>query len=142
MEEKRKLEKELQLLKKQSAAGSAQDLISNARSVAGVPLLAMKVDATSMDELRSLGDSLRKELEGIALLGAELEGNTTLLCVVADSILNRGAKAAEIVNRVAALADGRGGSKPPWPRQASNPPKNFPTLWRKQPIRLKTTFKI
>ncbi len=32
MEEKRKLEKELQLLKKQSAAGSAQDLISNARS--------------------------------------------------------------------------------------------------------------
>ena len=104
MEEKRKLEKELQLLKKQSAAGSAQDLISNARSVAGVPLLAMKVDATSMDELRSLGDSLRKELEGIALLGAELEGKTTLLCVVADSILNRGAKAAEIVNRVAALS--------------------------------------
>ncbi len=57
-----------------------------------------------MDELRSLGDSLRKELEGIALLGAELEGKTTLLCVVADSILNRGAKAAEIVNRVAALS--------------------------------------
>ena len=81
MEEKRRLEKELQLLKKQSAAGSAQNLISNARPVAGVPVLAMKVEATSMDELRSLGDNLRKELEGIALLGAELDGKTTLLCV-------------------------------------------------------------
>jgi alanyl-tRNA synthetase len=126
MEEKRKLEKELQLLKKQSAAGSAQDLISNARSVAGVPLLAMKVEATSMDELRSLGDSLRKELEGIALLGAELEGKTTLLCVVADSILNRGAKAAEIVNRVAALADGRGGGKPHLAQAGIKSPEKLP----------------
>ncbi len=126
MEEKRKLEKELQLLKKQSAAGSAQDLISNARSVAGVPLLAMKVDATSMDELRSLGDSLRKELEGIALLGAELDGKTTLLCVVADSILNRGAKAAEIVNRVAALADGRGGGKPHLAQAGIKSPEKLP----------------
>ncbi|MEC8285595.1 MAG: DHHA1 domain-containing protein, partial [SAR324 cluster bacterium] len=126
MEEKRKLEKELQLLKKQSAAGCAQDLISNARSVAGVPLLAMKVEATSMDELRSLGDSLRKELEGIALLGAELEGKTTLLCVVADSILNRGAKAAEIVNRVAALADGRGGGKPHLAHAGIKSPEKLP----------------
>ncbi len=126
MEEKRKLEKELQLLKKQSAAGSAQDLISNARSVAGVPLLAMKVEATSMDELRSLGDSLRKELEGIALLGADLDGKTTLLCVVADSILNRGAKAAEIVNRVAALADGRGGGKPHLAQAGIKSPEKLP----------------
>ena len=126
MEEKRKLEKELQLLKKQSAAGSAQDLISNARPVAGVPLLAMKVEATSMDELRSLGDSLRKELEGIALLGADLDGKTTLLCVVADSILNRGAKAAEIVNRVAALADGRGGGKPHLAQAGIKSPEKLP----------------
>ena len=126
MEEKRKLEKELQLLKKQSAAGSAQDLISNARPVAGVPLLAIKVEATSMDELRSLGDSLRKELEGIALLGAELDGKTTLLCVVADSILNRGAKAAEIVNRVAALADGRGGGKPHLAQAGIKSPEKLP----------------
>jgi alanyl-tRNA synthetase len=126
MEEKRKLEKELQLLKKQSAAGSAQDLISNARSVAGVPLLAMKVEATSMDELRSLGDSLRKELEGIALLGADLDGKTTLWCVVADSILNRGAKAAEIVNRVAALADGRGGGKPHLAQAGIKSPEKLP----------------
>ncbi|MAA67433.1 MAG: alanine--tRNA ligase [Deltaproteobacteria bacterium] len=126
MEEKKKLEKGLQLLKKQSAAGFAQDLISNARLVAGVPLLAMKVEATSMDELRSLGDSLRKELEGIALLGAELDGKTTLLCVVADSILKRGAKAAEIVNRVAALADGRGGGKPHLAQAGIKSPEKLP----------------
>jgi len=126
MEEKKKLEKGLQLLKKQSAAGFAQDLISNARLVAGVPLLAMKVEATSMDELRSLGDSLRKELEGIALLGAKLDGKTTLLCVVADSILKRGAKAAEIVNRVAALADGRGGGKPHLAQAGIKSPEKLP----------------
>ncbi len=126
MEEKKKLEKGLQLLKKQSAAGFAQDLISNARLVAGVPLLAMKVEATSMDELRSLGDSMRKELEGIALLGAKLDGKTTLLCVVADSILKRGAKAAEIVNRVAALADGRGGGKPHLAQAGIKSPEKLP----------------
>ena len=126
MHEKRRLEKELQFLKKQSAAGYAQNLISNAWPVAGVPVLAMKVEANSMDELRSLGDNLRKELEGIALLGAELDGKTTLLCVVADSILNRGAKAAEIVNRVAALADGRGGGKPHLAQAGIKSPEKLP----------------
>jgi alanyl-tRNA synthetase len=126
LEERRKLEKDLRLLKKQLAVSSAKDLISKATPVAGVPLLTMKVNATSMDELRSLGDNLRQDLDGIALLSAELDGKTTLICVVADSILNRGAKAAEIVNRVAALADGRGGGKPHLAQAGIKSPEKLP----------------
>ena len=133
LEEKRRLERELQQLKKQSAAGTAHSLLSQAQPVGGVPVLAIQVETESMDELRSLGDTLRKELDGIALLGTELEGKTTLLCVVADHLLERGAKAAEIVNRVAALADGRGGGKPHLAQAGIKSPEKLPAALAQAP---------
>ena len=133
LEEKRRLERELQQLKKQSAAGTAHSLLSQAQPVGGVPVLAIQVETESMDELRSLGDTLRKELDGIALLGTELEGKTTLLCVVADHLLDRGAKAAEIVNRVAALADGRGGGKPHLAQAGIKSPEKLPAALAQAP---------
>ncbi len=112
LEEKRRLEKELQQLKKASAAGGATELLAQAQTVGDVRLLAQRVEVDSMDELRSLADTLRPQLNGVALLAAEINGKATLLCVVADQVLVKGAKAADIVNRVAALADGKGGGKP------------------------------
>jgi alanyl-tRNA synthetase len=56
---------------------------------------------------------LRKKMHpGVALLGAVIGGKGSLLCAVSDDLVKANVKAGDIVNLVAALADGRGGGPP------------------------------
>ena len=113
LEERRKLERELKSLRKGHMAEGASALLEQAREVRGVRILAAEVEAASMDELRALADELRRKLEhGVAVIGAVINGKATLLCVVSDDLVRDNVKAGEIVNQVAALADGRGGGPP------------------------------
>ena len=113
IEERRQLERELKQLKRGSLADGAESLLRQARDVNGVRVLASQVEAESLDELRGLADALRKKLSpGIALIGAVIAGKASLLCAVSDDLVKANVKAGEIVNRVAALADGRGGGPP------------------------------
>jgi len=113
MDERRKLERDLKALRKGALADGAGDLLEQAREVDGRRVLAAQVEAASMDELRSLADALRRRLQtGVAVIGAVINGKATLLCVVSDDLVRGNVKAGEIVNAVAALADGRGGGPP------------------------------
>jgi alanyl-tRNA synthetase len=113
IEERKGLERELKQLKRGSMAGDADSLLKQARDVGGVRVLASQVEAESMDELRGLADALRAKLHpGIALIGAIIDGKGSLLCAVSDDLVKSNVKAGEIVNQVAALADGRGGGPP------------------------------
>ena len=112
IESKRFLEKELQEYKKKSASGDANQWIQQAQSIAGVPFIVKQFSLDSTEELRSIGDTIRKGLKGIAVLAAEIQGKFTLLCVLSEEIVAKKAKASELVNQVAFLVDGRGGGKP------------------------------
>ena len=46
------------------------------------------------------------------LLGAVINDKASLLCVVSEDLVRDNVKAGEIVNKVAAFADGRGGGPP------------------------------
>jgi alanyl-tRNA synthetase len=113
IEERKRLERELRAARKGSLTDDAAGLLARAQERHGVRVLAAQVQAGSMDELRALADALRRGLQrGVAVLGAEVNGKATLLCVVSEELVRGQAKAGEIVNRVAALADGRGGGPP------------------------------
>ena len=113
MEEKRLLERELQQVRKQAALGNLSGLLGEAQDVNGIRVLAKQVEVDSMQTFRGLAQSLRDQLEsGIAWLAADLDGKGSLICVVTDDLVGKGVKANELVNSVAALADGRGGGKP------------------------------
>jgi alanyl-tRNA synthetase len=113
LEERRKLERELKSLRKGHMADGASALLEQAGEVRGVRVLASEVQADSMDELRAMADELRRKLKhGVAVLGAVINGKASLLCVVSDDLVREQVKAGEIVNQVAALADGRGGGPP------------------------------
>jgi alanyl-tRNA synthetase len=113
LEERKRLERDLKALKRESLSGGADDLLQQARPVEGVNVLAARVEAESVDDLRALADSLRGKLRsGIAVLGAVIAGKGTLLCAVTDDLVKAGVKAGDIVNPIAALADGRGGGPP------------------------------
>jgi alanyl-tRNA synthetase len=113
IEDKRQLERELQALRKQSLSDGAEQLLRAARSVRGVSVLASRVEAASMDELRTIADSIRQRLKtGVAVLGSIIQGKAMLLSVVSDDLVRRDVKAGEIVRLVADLAGGRGGGPP------------------------------
>ena len=113
LEEKRRLEQELKKLKKSSHAGDAKALLDKTTTVNGITVVSSQVEVDSIEELRSIADSLRKEMKkGVAVIAAVIDGKASLLCAVTDNLVKQNVKAGEIVNRVADIAEGRGGGPP------------------------------
>ena len=64
------MEKELGRFRLKSLSGSMDELIASAISIENIKLVAAKVSAASIDELKNLGDSLRSKLgSGVGLAG-------------------------------------------------------------------------
>ena len=108
------LRKELSREHVRQEALSLDALVEGATSVQGVTLVAARVEAHSMDELKNLGDALRTKLRsGVGILGTALEGKAALVCVVTDDLIaSRGLKAGTIVGALARLVGGGGGGRP------------------------------
>ena len=126
--------KEIQEMRKQNAGANAGSLLEEAELIGDVHVLARQVEVQSMDEFRSMADSLRKQLNnGVAWLSAEIDGKSSLLCVVSDPLLERGLKAGELVNAVASLAEGKGGGKPHMAQAGIKAPQLLPQALNQAP---------
>ncbi|MEO8398236.1 MAG: alanine--tRNA ligase, partial [Ignavibacteriaceae bacterium] len=74
LDEKKKLDKELNELKLQSKLGQLDSVIRNPIDVNGIKVYKSKVDAESMDELKSFGDELRNKIKnGVGVLISVIE---------------------------------------------------------------------
>jgi len=113
-EEKKKLEKERAKSRLKSLSGSIDELISSAVSVDNIKLIAVKVSANSMDELKSLGDSLRGKLgSGVGVLASIIEDKVQLVCVVTDDLVaTKKIEAGKVIGAVAKIVGGGGGGRP------------------------------
>jgi alanyl-tRNA synthetase len=108
--QRRKIEK---LERSLASAPATGKLMDGATSVDGVSVLATEVDAPSMDALRYLSDSLRKELtSGVAVLAAKVEGRPQFVAIVSSDLIERGVHAGNLLKRVATEAGGGGGGRP------------------------------
>jgi alanyl-tRNA synthetase len=107
------LRKELSRQRVQEGTQSLDSLIAKARSVGDVTLIAARVEAQTMDELKSLGDALRAKLRtGVGILGTIIDNKVALLCVVTDDLIKtRGLRAGTIVGALAKHVGGGGGGK-------------------------------
>jgi len=111
LEEKDDLEKELADLRKAAAESFMEKVLERVEEVDGVRLVRAKVDAADMDELREMGDSLRRKLpDGVGVLAAEINGKAAFVAVVGDGLKGR-YRAGELVKKVAEAAGGGGGGK-------------------------------
>ncbi len=134
LEEKKQLEKELLELKKQTAVGGTEQLLNQAQQLAGVQVVVSEVDIDSMDAFKSLGDSLREQLKlGVAVLATMLADKVSFLCVVSDQLVSKKVKAGEVINLVAAIADGRGGGKPHLAQAGAKSPEKLPDALKQAP---------
>jgi alanyl-tRNA synthetase len=98
----------------EQAASNLDALIAKANAVGDVTIVAAKVDAADLNELKRIGDELRARLSrGVGLLATVLEEKATLVCVVTDDLVaEKKLQAGRIVGEVAKLVGGGGGGRP------------------------------
>ncbi|MBS1185970.1 MAG: alanyl-tRNA synthetase, class IIc, partial [Proteobacteria bacterium] len=98
MEHSRALEKELDRLKSKLASSQGDELVQQAVDVAGVHVLAARLDGVDARALRETADKLRDKLKSCALvLGTVADGKVSLIAAVTPDVTGR-IKAGELVN--------------------------------------------
>ncbi len=114
LEEKKKLDKEINELKLQSKLGQLDSVIKNPIDVNGIKVYKSKVDAETMDELKSFGDEIRNKIKnGIGVLISTIDNKVGIVCVVSDDLIKeKKFSAGKIVGELAKLVGGGGGGRP------------------------------
>ena len=118
----RVLEKELERLKGRLASLSGDELVLRATDVAGIKILAVKVDESDPKLLRELVDQLRNKLgRSVVVLGMVSGGKVSLIAGVSKDIMDK-IRAGDVVNFVAMQVGGKGGGKPDLAQAGGNNP--------------------
>ncbi len=112
LEDQKRLEKQLAQLESKLARTQAQDLVTAAKQVAGVSVLAARLDGLDADGLRAVVDTLRDRLpSGIILLGSAVDGKVNLVAAVSKDLTKR-FPAGRLVQEIAKMVGGGGGGRP------------------------------
>jgi alanyl-tRNA synthetase len=112
LEEQKALEKQLETLEAKLARSRAEELVSAARQVNGVAVIAARVDGLDAEGLRAVADTLRDRLgSGVVCVGSITDGKVSLLAAVTKDLTKR-FQAGRIIQAVAQAVGGRGGGRP------------------------------
>ena len=108
----RKLEKEVAALKAKLASGQGNDLSSAAKEVAGLKVVATRVDGADAPALRDAVDQLKNKLKSAAIVLASVqEPNKIVLIAGVTADQTARVKAGDLVNAVAQQIGGKGGGR-------------------------------
>jgi len=122
VERSRSLERELETLRAKLASGGGRDLIKQAVEVAGVKVLAARLDGADAKALRNAADQLKDRLgSGVVVLGA-IENDKVRLVAGVTKDLTATLKAGEIIRAVAEHVGGRGGGRPDFAQAGGDAP--------------------
>ena len=89
------------------------DVMDKVVEVAGVKLLAVKLDNVDMNGLRNLGDQLKAKLgDGVVVLASAVDGKVNLITMATDGAMAKGAHAGNIIKAIAKHVGGGGGGRP------------------------------
>ena len=112
LDEHKTLERQLAEMETKLARDKADDLVSAARQVNGVAVVAGRIDGLDPDGLRALADRLRDRLgSGVVCVGSAVDGKANLVAAVTKDLTRR-FPAGKLIQEVAQAAGGRGGGRP------------------------------
>jgi alanyl-tRNA synthetase len=112
-DELKKLRRELDEARMKSAASRVSGATDQAVDVAGVKVLAQRVDALDRGQMRTLVDNLRNKLgSGVVVLGgAQDEGKVALIVGVTKDLTGK-IQAGKVIAPIAKMVGGSGGGRP------------------------------
>jgi alanyl-tRNA synthetase len=123
VERNRQLERELDKLRQKLATGGGRDLIESAQDVAGVRVLASRLDGADAKALREAADQLKDRLgKGVVVLGA-VDGDKVRLVAGVTANLTDTIRAGDIIAPVAEHVGGRGGGRADFAQAGGNRPE-------------------
>ena len=112
LERQKRLEREVEAYKAREASGATADLGSRAVDVAGVKVLAARVEGLDAKALRDAMDRLRQQLgDAVIVLAGASDGRAALVAAVSGSAAGR-VRAGDLVGFVAGAIGGKGGGRP------------------------------
>ncbi|MCM3091359.1 MULTISPECIES: alanine--tRNA ligase [unclassified Cytobacillus] len=111
--EMKQLQRENESLAAKLGNIEAGSLVSKAKEVNGITVLAEKVQASDMNNLRNMADDLKQKLgSAVVVLGSVNEGKVNIIAGVTDDLIKKGFHAGKAVKEVAAKCGGGGGGRP------------------------------
>jgi alanyl-tRNA synthetase len=131
LEERRTLEREIERLQAEQRRSATGDLASQVQEVAGIRVLAARVDGVGGKELRSLVDDLRARLGSAVVLLAAAEGKQVSLALGVTPDLRDRFPAGELVREVADLVGGKGGGRPDFAQAGGRDAEQLPAAFNR-----------
>ncbi|WP_207062484.1 alanine--tRNA ligase [Motiliproteus sp. SC1-56] len=125
IERNRQLEKELEQLKAKLASSAGNDLAAQADEVAGVRLLAAKLEGVDPKALRDTLDQLKNKLGSAVILLAAVQGEKISLAAGVTQDLTGRFKAGELIKHVATQVGGKGGGRPDMAQGGGTEPESL-----------------
>ncbi|HEY7370746.1 MAG TPA: alanine--tRNA ligase [Polyangia bacterium] len=123
--EQRDQQKEIEALRRKLASGGGRDLLSEARDVGGVRVLATRADVADAKALREVADQLRDKLRSGVIVLAGVEGDKiALVSMVTPDLVGR-FNAGKIVGEVAKAVGGKGGGRPDMAQGGGSEPQHL-----------------
>ena len=108
----KQLERELEAVKAKVAAGATADLSGQAVEVAGVKVLAVRLEGFDAKALRDAMDRLKQQLgDAVIVLAGAQDGKAALVAGVNGSATGK-VKAGELLSHIASQIGGKGGGRP------------------------------
>ena len=108
------------------AGKQSTDLVSRAREMNGIRVLAEKVDNVDARGLRDMADRLRERIgTGVVVLGSQQGKKVLLLAAVTRDIAGKKASAGDIIKAIAPLVGGGGGGRPDFAQAGGGDPSRL-----------------
>ena len=105
--------KEIEILNSKLAGFRVDELISNAKDLGKVKLIAQVFENAGSDTLRSMADKIRDKVPNAVAVFADVKGESVTFAVTAGKdAQSAGIMSGKLVSAVAAVAGGKGGGKP------------------------------
>ncbi|URM34011.1 alanine--tRNA ligase [Cytobacillus firmus] len=124
--EMKQLQRENESLAAKLGNIEAGSLVSKAKEVNGITVLAEKVQASDMNNLRNMADDLKQKLgSAVVVLGSINEGKVNIIAGVTDDLIKKGFHAGKAVKEVAAKCGGGGGGRPDMAQAGGKDPEKL-----------------
>ena len=108
----KKLEREVESYKAKAASSASADLAGSAVEVAGIKVVAARLEGLDAKSLRDSMDVLKQQLSNcVVILAGAVDGRVSLVAGVGGAAMGK-VKAGDLVAEVASHIEGKGGGRP------------------------------